>query len=163
MSAVQMAMFNTTTIESLNKRTHVWTLAVRVPEHLLDRLWVSDSPWAPTFKMVTYPSKPGPQAQPDDPATRNVFAILHTKPGDNPFDLGYVDNLLQVLGYTITEWLLPVKHSPCTDHSNREGDFAWGPVVSRLKQEAGLAPPARSGSSSRGRSSKHRSGRTEHT
>jgi palmitoyltransferase len=44
------------------------------------------------------------------------------------------------MGYSIIDWLLPLKHSPCADHSSSESAFALGPVVTRLKQEAGLVP-----------------------
>lgn len=52
-------------------------------------------------------------------------------------------NLQQVMGFTVGEWLLPFKQSPCANHSSLENAFALGPVVSRLKREAGLeAGPA---------------------
>ncbi|KAJ5280102.1 hypothetical protein N7478_005474 [Penicillium angulare] len=142
-SSAQMAMMNITTIENLSRHSHVWTLAIRVPDHLLERLWVSKSPWAPTYRMITYPPEALTQPQPPnaDPSTqeRYVFAILHTKPGENPYDLGNWKNLQQVMGYSLTDWLLPLKPSPCTDHSSHESAFALGPVVTRLKEEAGLA------------------------
>lgn len=145
LSSVQMALFNVTTIENLNRRSVVWTLAVRVPEHLTNRLWTTDSPWAPTFRMVSYP--PATPSAPDRPQTdpsageKHVFAILHTLPGENPFDLGSpFKNLQQVMGYSIADWFLPIKQSPCADHSSMESDFPLGPVVTRLKQEAGLVP-----------------------
>ncbi|CAG7997005.1 unnamed protein product [Penicillium nalgiovense] len=147
LSSVQMGIFNITTIENLNRRTAVWTLAIRVPEYLLDRLWAAESPWAPTYRMVSYPIQPPssptqPQATNPSPGERHVFAILHTLPGENPFDLGSpLKNLQQVMGYTVFDWLLPIKHSPCADHSSMESHFALGPVVTRLRQEAGLAPP----------------------
>lgn len=146
LSSIQMAMLNLTTIENLNRHSVVWTLAIRVPDYLLDRLWATDSPWAPTFRMVSYPLQP--PTSPDQPQTtnpstdeRHVFAILHTLPGENPFSLGSnLKNLQQVMGYSISDWLLPLKHSPCADHSSSESAFALGPVVTRLKQEAGLIP-----------------------
>ena len=138
-------MLNVTTIENLNRRSVVWTLAIRVPDHLLEQLWAADSPWAPAFRMVTYPPQPpssASQSQTVNSSTsdRRVFAILHTLPGENPFDLGSpLKNLQQVLGYTVTDWVLPFKQSPCAEHSSMESAFALGPVVTRLKQEAGLA------------------------
>ncbi|KAJ5099427.1 hypothetical protein N7532_006428 [Penicillium argentinense] len=143
LSSLQLAWLNLTTIENLNRRSVVWTLAIRVPEHLLDRLWASDSPWAPTFRMVTYPPRPPTSAQPQttehETGERHVFAILHTQPGENPFNLGSpLKNLQQVMGNNIIDWLLPIKNSPCADHSSQESAFALGPVVTRLKQEAGL-------------------------
>lgn len=145
LSSIQMAMVNVTTIENLSRRSRVWTLAVRVPEPLLNRLWVSESAWAPTFRMVSYPPEGSispSQPQPTDASTteRHVFAILHTSPGENPFDLGGWKNLQQVMGYSLTDWLLPLKPSPCADHTSKESAFALGPVVTRLKQEAGLLP-----------------------
>ncbi|KAJ5735584.1 uncharacterized protein N7483_000709 [Penicillium malachiteum] len=142
-SSLQMAMMNITTIENLGRRSRVWTLAIRVPDHLLQRLWVTESPWAPTFRMVSYPPEAPttpPQPQTTDPSTeqRYVFAILHTQPGENPYDLGGWKNLQQVMGYNLTDWLIPWKPSPCTDHSSQESAFALGPVVARLKQDAGL-------------------------
>ncbi|KAJ5165212.1 Zinc finger DHHC-type palmitoyltransferase [Penicillium coprophilum] len=147
LSSVQMGIFNITTIENLNRRSAVWTLAVRVPEYLLERLWAAESPWAPTFRMVSYPlqtpsSPTGPQTTIPSQGERHVFAILHTLPGENPFDLGSpLKNLQQVMGYNIADWLLPIKQSPCADHSSNESHFAMGPVVTRLKLEAGLVPP----------------------
>lgn len=146
LSSVQMAMMNLTTIENINRHSVVWTLAIRVPDHMLNRLWATDSPWAPTFRMVSYPLQPPPSpSQPQttnpSPDERHVFAILHTLPGENPFSLGSpLKNLQQVMGHSISDWLLPLKHSPCADHSSLESAFALGPVVTRLKQEAGLVP-----------------------
>ncbi|KAJ5381660.1 Palmitoyltransferase pfa5 [Penicillium cataractarum] len=146
LSSIQMAMMNLTTIENINRHSVVWTLAIRVPDHMLDRLWATDSPWAPTFRTVSYPLQPPsspsqPQTTSPSPDERHVFAILHTLPGENPFSLGSpLKNLQQVMGHSISDWLLPLKHSPCADHSSSESAFALGPVVTRLKQEAGLVP-----------------------
>lgn len=166
LSSAQLAMINVTTIENLNRHSVVWTLAIRVPDHLLQRLWVTESPWAPTFRMVSYPPEPPASTtpQPSDPSTteRHVFAILHTLPGENPFDLGSgLKNLQEVMGYTVAEWLLPIKQSPCADHRSLESAFALGPVVTRLKQEAGLIPSsAPEGSSPRLQAeNSHRRGR----
>ncbi|KAJ5104939.1 hypothetical protein NUU61_002286 [Penicillium alfredii] len=139
LSSLQLAMFNLTTIENLNRRSAVWTLAIRVPDHLLDQLWASESPWAPNFRM--------PQTSEPSTKERHVFAILQTQPGDNPFNLGSpLANLQQVMGYSVADWLLPLKQSPCADHSSLESAFALGPVVARLKQEAGLVAPSPNGS-----------------
>ena len=151
LSSIQLAMLNTTTIENLNRRSHVWILAIRVPDHLLEQLWVNESAWAPTFRTVSYPPEPrasASQPQTTNPTTeRHVFAILHTRPGENPFDLGNWKNLQQVMGYSLADWILPIKQSPCADHSSQESAFALGPVVTRLKQEAGLVPPTEDESS----------------
>ncbi|KAL3468974.1 DHHC palmitoyltransferase-domain-containing protein [Aspergillus californicus] len=165
-SSLQLAMFNLTTIENLNRRSAVWTLAIRVPNHILARIQPG-SRWAPTFHTITYPLPPMPQPPkaahptgegyqplptppPVPPSAttggeQHVFAILQTLPGENPFALGNpLKNLRQVLGSSVIDWFLPLKHSPCADHGSLESEFAFGPVVSRLRQEAGLesAPAA---------------------
>ncbi|PWY90882.1 zf-DHHC-domain-containing protein [Aspergillus heteromorphus CBS 117.55] len=145
LSSVQLAMLNLTTIENLNRRSAVWTLAIRVPSHMLSRL-NPESRWAPTFRTITYPLPPAPlnpeaagEYQP--PGEQHVFAILQTLPGENPFDLGSsFRNLQQVLGYSVLDWFLPLKQSPCAERKNTESFFELGPVVSRLKKEAGLNP-----------------------
>ncbi|KAL2820507.1 DHHC palmitoyltransferase-domain-containing protein [Aspergillus cavernicola] len=172
LSSLQLAMYNLSTIENLSRRSVVWTLAIRVPSHVLSRLQPG-SRWAPTFRTITYPLPPMPPPPPPMPAypaaegyqappppplppalplstangEQHVFAILQTLPGENPFDLGSpLKNLQQVLGFSIIDWFLPFKHSPCADHSSLESESALGPVVSRLKREAGLesTPPAQS-------------------
>ncbi|CAI7597564.1 unnamed protein product [Penicillium pancosmium] len=166
LSSLQLAALNLTTIENLSRRSVVWTLAIRVPDHLLARLFTMNSPWAPTFRMITYPleSSAPAQAQTTEHAVaeRHVFAILHTQPGENPFSLDSpLKNMQQVMGNNIIDWFLPLKHSPCADHSSQESAFALGPVVTRLKQEAGLLPPPENGlerqhSKHSRRSNKHR-------
>ncbi|KAF7718790.1 Uncharacterized protein PECH_005883 [Penicillium ucsense] len=146
LSSAQLAMWNVTTIENINRNSAVWTLAIRVPDHLLEQLWSTESSWAPTFRTISYPLQP--PTSPSEPHTmdpssekRHVFAILHTQPGENPYDLGSsLKNLQQIMGYSPIDWLLPLRHSPCVDHSSSESAFALGPVVTRLKQEAGLIP-----------------------
>jgi palmitoyltransferase len=143
-SSVQLAAYNLTTIENLNRRSVVWTLAIRVPRHILSKHW------APTFRTITYPLPPVPPAETEvarefPVGEQHVFAILQTLPGENPFDLGSpLKNLQQVMGFSLLEWLLPIKQSPCADHSSHESAFALGPVVTRLKKEAGLETPTES-------------------
>lgn len=136
-------MHNLTTIENLNRQSAVWTLAIRVPDRILSKF---NAQLAPPYRLVSYPLQPeppGPETPTEVPPTgkQHVFAILQTSPGENPYDLGSpLKNLQQVLGFTIFDWLLPLKHSPCADHSSLESAFALGPVVTRIKREAGLDP-----------------------
>lgn len=148
-SSLQLAMWNLSTIENLNRRSAVWTLAIRVPDRMLARL-NPESRWAPTFRTITYPLPPvplSPEAARDyqPPEKQHVFAILQTLPGENPFDLGSpFKNLQQVLGYSIIDWFLPLRQSPCADRTTGDSFYELGPVVSRLKKEAGLNPPPES-------------------
>lgn len=141
-TSLSMSINNLSTIESLDRYVAEWFLAVRVPEHLIDRLW---NPEAPSFHVVPFPSTvPSTnQSQSATPFTgkRNIFVILKTARGENPFDLGSpFKNLQQVMGYSIIDWFLPIKPSPCADHSSMESQFVLGPVVTRLRQQAGLLP-----------------------
>jgi palmitoyltransferase len=144
-SSVHLAATNTTTIENLTRRTKVWTLAIHI-NRPRDAGLQREAEYARVFPTVTYPSRPtsttvGDSSDQDSrpPEEGRIFAILQTQPGENPFDLGSpLKNLQQVMGYTLWDWLLPLKLSPCVNHSSSESAYAMGPVVERLKREAGL-------------------------
>ena len=169
LSSLQLAMNNLSTIENINRQSAVWTLAIRVPNHVLAKL-NPETQWAPTFRTITYPLppipsqfEPGAQYQHFPPPTeQHVFAILQTLPGDNPFDLGSpLKNLQQIMGFSLFDWMLPLKHSPCADHSSHESTFAFGPAITRLKQDAGLESSVEDEAADR-RSSKHKRKRRKH-
>ena len=135
---MQFALLNTTTIENLSRHSKVWTLAVFIPSDSLH-------PTPPPFHMVTYPlGYIGPNqddARPQVPAAQpRTFAILHSKPGENPWDLGILRNFKSVMGEHWYDWFLPLKYSPCTDHDRYEAQFETGSVVERMREDAGLAP-----------------------
>jgi palmitoyltransferase len=69
---------------------------------------------------------------------KRTFAILRTHPGDNPWDRGIRNNLTDLLGYTVLDWLLPLRRSPFTAHKDARWEFAYGDVLDRIKVEAGL-------------------------
>ncbi|CRG87728.1 hypothetical protein PISL3812_04748 [Talaromyces islandicus] len=161
-TSLQLASSNLTTIENINRYSKIWNLAIYVPPHQLQRIFSREnsdnndkSQWAHTFRTVTYPLQPvepsSTQAN-NSSTTPNIhdtaknsrtFAILTTQPGENPFDLGEpIKNLQQAMGYTLLDWLLPLKVAPCVDHSSQESAYPLGPVVERLKQDAGLSNTA---------------------
>ena len=74
-----------------------------------------------------------------------TFAILHTKPGENPFDLGPYQNFKTVMGDHWYDWLLPIRHSPCCNHDRKDSQFPMGPVIQRMRVEAGIAGPEKFG------------------
>lgn len=142
LTSLHLALLNSSTIESLDRHTKVWTLAILIPR---PKDYYNLPPDAyPPFPIVSYPgttSKISPNASTDTTPEppRREFAILDTHPGENPFDLGNpFANLKEVMGYSVLDWLLPVKNSPCSFHSNQESAFRLGPVVQRMKREAGL-------------------------
>lgn len=82
------------------------------------------------------------------------YIVLQTHSGENPWDEGFSRNVTDIMGHTIWEWLLPVKWSPCTVHTDTRGEYRWGRVVKTMMEEYGAGSVyARSARSSR---SKHR-------
>ena len=59
------------------------------------------------------------------------------------------------MGYSVSEWLFPIKPSPCADHRGRVSAFRMNKgLIKRLKQEAGLVEVRRrSGSGETGSTS----------
>lgn len=136
-SSLQFALINTTTIENLSRKTIVWTLAVHMPK----------PPERSTgFRTISFSTTEAAEVS-EVPAEGQVsgaiktFAILHTKPGENPFDLGPYQNFKTIMGDHWYDWLLPIRRSPCCNHDGRDSQFAMGPVVQRMRAEAGIASP----------------------
>ncbi|MCJ1293036.1 palmitoyltransferase pfa5 [Xylographa carneopallida] len=130
LSSLQFVLLNTTSVENLSRQTKIWTLAVHI----------SRPPTTPNhvpFQTITYPLTPLPAGTPSTPS--RSFAILHSKPGENPYDLGYYGNFKSVMGTNFFDWVVPLRYSPCCDHDSGESAFALGSVVQRMREEAGLS------------------------
>jgi len=143
--SLRLAMLNLTTIENLTRGTKIWTLAILIPPSRSANFNIEGgmTPKFPTVCYSSFSASASSNVQNQDSGGERIFAILETD--QNPFDLGSpLRNLQQIMGYTVCDWLLPIKLSPCTDHSNPESVYALGPVVQRLKWEAGLEAPTRS-------------------
>ena len=138
-SSIQFALVNTTTVDNLTRHTKVWTLAVYMPR--------APDPTKPySFRTITYPLAPAPDDTdasqgPTSPGVKRTFAILHTKPGENPWDLGPFGNFKSVMGEHWYDWLTPLRYSPCCNHDRDDSDYPLGPVVERMREEAGIALP----------------------
>ncbi|KAL8959194.1 MAG: hypothetical protein Q9193_003899 [Seirophora villosa] len=138
-SSLQFVFLNTTTIENLSRKTKVWQLAVHVPA-----LPPGGSASPPPLRTVTFSApvvpnaQQGPASTDQPPPELRTFAILHSRPGENPWDLGYYRNFKSVMGDRWYEWFLPIKHSPCARHDWQHSEFEMGPVVERMKREAGI-------------------------
>ncbi|KAG8525813.1 uncharacterized protein KY384_000573 [Bacidia gigantensis] len=106
-SSLQFALVNTTTIENLSRKTVVYQLAIHLPRPPQER---------PPFPTISFPVTQ-PTAYTDIAGHGlKTFAILHSRPGDNPWDLGAFGNFKSVMGEQWYDWLLPLKYSPCTKH-----------------------------------------------
>lgn len=130
-SSLQFALLNTTTIENLSRHSKVWQLAVYLPRS-------STSSIAAGLPTVTYPlATAASSTQSPNPA--RTFVILRSRPGENPWDRGPLENFKSVFGEHWYDCILPLKHSPCCNHEGGESQFALGPAVERMRAEAGLS------------------------
>ena len=157
---MQFVFLNTTTIENLSRHSKVWSLAVLIPTS------IANPPRIP-FNTVTYPlgyiypnqdeTVPQPQPSPNPPRR---FAVLHSRPGENVWDLGYWRNFKSVMGEKWYDWFLPVKYSPCCKHASFASHFEMGPIVECMRERAGLRVPYEAGKPERRRRRKRRVQRT---
>ncbi|GAB1729012.1 hypothetical protein NU195Hw_g3322t1 [Hortaea werneckii] len=90
---------------------------------------------------VTYPLPNNlPTDRPPIPAPEpRTFAILETWPGMNPWDLGstYL-NFTAVFGTKLHHWLLPIRHSPCCEHTSAVSLYPLGPQFEEMLEEVGM-------------------------
>ncbi|KIW70639.1 hypothetical protein PV04_02886 [Phialophora macrospora] len=93
----------------------------------------SDSPSQQRIDVPSLDSSSPPTPEP------RTFAILESRPGANPFDIGPAGNFKEVMGYTLLDWLFPLKPSPLVDHSDPLSMYKLGPVVRRMKRKAGIS------------------------
>ncbi|KAF4455311.1 putative Palmitoyltransferase PFA5 [Fusarium austroafricanum] len=153
-TALRFAFQNITNVD-LFRKNQTFRLAVRVP---------TGTPSTERYNTITYPlSIPGEElrapasahangtAQADgaastqaspmavrDQQAKRTFAILQAEPGENPWHVGYLRNFRSVMGNSIIEWLLPIRHSPCTRHDSMVSDYEFGPLVEELKKRYGI-------------------------
>lgn len=129
-------MQNLSTIENLNRKTRTMFLAVYIPDREVANRVRTLCP------TITYPLARRDISQVDSRRTAEEgvreFAIIRTKEGENPWDLGPWGNWKSVMGGKPWEWFLPIKSSPCTDHSGRYW-FEYGHVLDVYKRELGIS------------------------
>lgn len=132
-SSLQFLIQNTNTIENLSRHSKVWLLAVHIARP-------PSSPSMIGFSTISYPLTGATPAQ-QPTSSPKTFAILRSKPGENPWDLGPLENVKSVMGQHVFDWILPLKYSPCCNHDRADSQFALGPAVERMRIEAGLMTP----------------------
>ncbi|OJD31339.1 palmitoyltransferase pfa5 [Diplodia corticola] len=116
-----MTLHNFTTVEALNRANATYHLSILITPSWCNRRNDEQYP----FRTTTYPGAPGA-----------LYAILMTRPGDNPWDVGKLKNLKSVMGESVIDWFLPLKFSPCTNHDRQDSEFEFGPSVENAKREA---------------------------
>lgn len=132
-SSLQFVLLNSTTIENLSRHNKVWLLAIHMARP-------PNPPAAVGFSTISYPLADTSATQQTSGPTK-TFAILHSKPGENPWDLGLLKNFKTVLGEHWYDWIIPIKHSPCCNHDRGDSQFPIGAAVSRICESAGIPPP----------------------
>ncbi|KAL2408201.1 Palmitoyltransferase pfa5 [Exophiala dermatitidis] len=100
--------------------------STRHQQHGGHRSLSSTSPQSPTGNT---------SADPTGGARGRTFAILETKPGENPWDIGPFRNFREVMGYFWLDWFLPLHRSPLVDHGDPTSMYKLGPVVEKMKRE----------------------------
>ena len=155
LTSLRFVIKNITNIDLL-KKNQTFRLAVRVPTNTAS---------TENYNTITYPLSSSPWSQKDgqssegvatpadtadvrsarDQQARRTFAILTTKPGENPWDLGYWRNWKSVMGSNLFQWLLPIWYSPCCNHDSMESDYEFGPLVGELKRRYGIPHHGTSG------------------
>jgi len=153
MSSCQFALLNVTTIENLSRKTKVWYLAVYASPQVVEEVHKKRI----ELKLISYPRPPEEElraAQNGDvdrqspvrpssapaqlPVNHRIFAILESRPGQNPFHLGNLANFQDLMGTTIWEWLNPFSPSPTAKHDDPTSLYKLGPAVDEMKASTGL-------------------------
>jgi palmitoyltransferase len=164
---IRLSCHNLTTIENLSKDMRVYHIAVYVKDFdtgQLDSVYTGRNSGTGTtlrehlasYPSITYPfvdhqgtsadsnlqTGPYKEKLPSNtesgPRHPRTYLILETKMGENPWELSPLENIKSVMGSKWSDWILPLKYSPHCKHHKHEDEFPFGPVLTRLKQEAGL-------------------------
>lgn len=153
-TSMRFILVNLTNVDVIRHQSKVYQLAVRVPR---------GTPASSQYGVIHFPvlearQQPSKLQTPlagdangnihqgaatetstarDQLATR-TFAIVKTEMGENPWDLGYYDNWVSVMGDTIWQWLLPIKESPCCRAENNISFYELGPNYHAVRSRYGL-------------------------
>lgn len=137
-SSIYFVIKNFTTIENLNRKTKVWLLAVRAPTQ--GQLRHGPDPTQPASQNSINEAGSRHEVVRSSDSGQSGHVVLKTKPGENPWDLGPYENWKSIMGESFVDWLLPLRYSPCRNHNRLDSYYPLGPVVERLRREAGLRP-----------------------
>ncbi|KAF2155115.1 zf-DHHC-domain-containing protein [Myriangium duriaei CBS 260.36] len=138
MKSSQDLIRNLTTVDAIDHQRRTVFLAVKLYDGQtgpLQKEGLHDAiPWQGTIAYPFY-TRDTPEA---DRAPRTTFAILCTPPGLNPWNLGPLGNWRDIMGNSWFDWLLPLRKSPCWDHSSKQSMYALGPGFEELLRRAGI-------------------------
>jgi hypothetical protein len=118
------ALRNRTCVEDLQLQAPSYCLAVRINESEVPRV----SP--PPFYWVSYPLTPPSEFHRH--GHRDWFAILPPTPGMNPWNIGWLENWISIMGERPIDWFLPVLNSPCCRRDDPTTDYPLGHEFNEL-------------------------------
>lgn len=134
---------NITNVENLRQKSTVHLLAIRVP---------LDTDPGPQCHLISYPL-PEPALNPGtrssssretnattarDALASRRFAVVKTRLGENPWDVGLYRNWVSVMGTNALDWMLPIRHSPCADSESNVSFYEMGPLYDELRTRYSL-------------------------
>lgn len=162
-NTLQLAITNYTTVERLWKGDRAYYIALLISERerremqsntgYLSHLRNSEKP--KPFHTISYPLRSENLLQPPDfnntrqnensttlnsslPKSKRTFAILSCAATDNPWNLGLLENMKEILGDHWLDWFIPIRYSPHCNHDRDAGHFPYGFVLQALRKEYGL-------------------------
>ena len=119
-NSVRFVFLNLTTIDQLDYKIITYWLAIRVSGSINPTL---------ANGLVSLP----PPDTPVPSAGINTFAIIQTKEGENPWDLGYRKNWKSIMGEHPIDWFLPLRSSPEIDYDSTISEYPLGPLYEALR------------------------------
>lgn len=119
-NSMRFVFLNLTTIDIIDYKVVTYWLAIRVSRSI-----------KPTsaYKLISLP----PSETSISSAGINTFAIVQTKEGENPWDLGYHKNWKSIMGQNAIDWFIPLRSSPEIDHDSTISEYPLGPVYDALR------------------------------
>lgn len=125
LQSLGFASRNTTTVDSLGHSTKIYNFAVRC---------ATDAETNNQMARVTFPLdwNARKETRPEDLKT---FRVWQTPVGYNPYDLGSaLANIRTTMGESVTDWLLPIRHSPSSSFLKAQKDAEAGlPAMYQLR------------------------------
>ncbi|KAF2104607.1 zf-DHHC-domain-containing protein [Rhizodiscina lignyota] len=137
-NTIYLAMQNLTTIETLDQKARSYYFAVLINGRQREAI---DSPQSAPIHTITY-TRDGqkvsisPNASPGGDS--RTYAVLQTRAGDRPWDLGSSNNWKQIMGRSWLDWLLPIQRSPMCRHDRSGPEYPFGAAVDRMVEDSGI-------------------------
>lgn len=159
MVCLQHAWVAQTTVDALDARNRVIFLAIRTDGHIppVPHIAVNkesdESMKRNPMAIVDEPNPPVVQGSTTYPLTgtglsfsrlsatlgpRHTFLIVQSPRGMNPWDLGPLQNMREIMGDKWYDWLLPLKRSPWCRQDQHASMYPLGKQFVDLRRKIGL-------------------------